>query len=347
MRKRILEYLRCPACSAPAWNCEAFEMTQDEVLTGRIICRSCGSWYPIVDAIAVVSTNLLLIKDGKDQLRSDWGHTYRFAADPLGDVIPPSNIAKLQQVQIEHYNKEARRYDREVSDSVFWRAVSALTVEQWGKESLFRNGITLEIGCGTGASTVQLAKQGCRVVAMDISLEAVKLARAKIQRLGSGEYVDFLVSEAESLPFSDGVFQSSIFTGVLHHVTSPEAVLKEISRTLCPAGVVCGYENNASAFRFLFDFLMKFKQLWHEEAGVHPMMLAKTFRKWGRQAGLDVTARSSVFLPPHFLNLFCLSIAKWLLAATDRFFGWIPWLKNQGGLLIISGVRAYDPVERD
>ena len=57
----------------------------------------------------------------------------------------------------------------------------------------------LELGCGTGNDAARLAAAGFSVVAVDLSSEAIKRARAK-----HGESVDFRVADmAAGLPFAD------------------------------------------------------------------------------------------------------------------------------------------------
>lgn len=77
----------------------------------------------------------------------------------------------------------------------------------------------LEIGCGQGTTAVWLAEQGYRVVACDISPEAVRQARQRAR--ASGVDVRFLVldalASATELPETDIVFTR----GVLHTFTTP------------------------------------------------------------------------------------------------------------------------------
>ncbi|HRY85804.1 MAG TPA: methyltransferase domain-containing protein [Candidatus Omnitrophota bacterium] len=341
MKTRLLRYLRCPHCQSAELGSHAFKTHDSEIESGLIICQTCRVWYPITETIPIVSTNPLLVEEIKKEMRAVWGHEFDFKNLVTSrNAASDQTFALTQREQIEHYNEEAVRYDAEIADTVFWRSVVDQTICQWARSEKVREGIILEIGCGTGASTVKLAKMGCRLIALDICLTAAKRALAKVRDQGLGENVDLLVTEAESLPFRHDIFTASVFTGVLHHVASPSQVLKEMSRVLKSGGWVYGHENNASAFRFLFDLMMKMKQLWHEEAGTHPLLESKKTKEWGRQAGLDIQTDSIVFLPPHFFNLLSQRTAQKLLRMTNKFFGWIPWLKDQGGLLIISGIKT-------
>lgn len=341
MNTRLIHALKCPDCQGVDLKTHAFQLAGDETENGMIICNSCHSWYPIVDSIPVVSVTPVVVDKWKQALRLKWGESFDFSSlKDTGSVPASSKAASAQQEQIEFYDQEANRYDAEITDTIFWRSFTKQTVHEWGASEKTRAGLVLEVGCGTGASTVALAKLGCRIVALDICLTAAKVAQAKIRDLGLSHAVDFIVSEAEALPFRPGLFQSCIFSGVLHHVSNPVEVLKQISSILSEGGEIYGHENNASAFRFIFDLLMKMNPLWHEEAGAHPLLESKKTKEWGRDAGLDIRTQSLVFLPPHFFNLFPQPLAETLLKLTNGFFGWIPWLKDQGGLMIISGTKG-------
>ncbi len=340
MKTSFLQYLLCPDCHGVDLRTNIFKGVEQKIESGLILCNSCRSWYPIVDSIPVVSTTPVIVNKWKQEIQKKWSNAFDFSGFKDASASLQSDAASsAQQEQIEFYDREAGRYDSEITDTVFWRSFAKHTTHKWASTEKARTGLVLEVGCGTGASTVALARSGCRVVALDICLSAAKVARDKIRGLNLTHAVDFIVSEAEALPFRPGLFQNCIFSGVLHHVASPIQVLKQISMALSNGGTLYGHENNDSAFRFFFDLLVKMKRLWHEEAGTHPLMKSREVKDWGRQAGLSIGAQSVVFLPPHFLNLFPQPIAENILLFTDRVLGWVPWIKDQGGLLIISGTK--------
>lgn len=340
MKASFLKYLQCPHCRSVELKVHSFRDVGGEIESGMIICGSCRVWYPVVDGIPVISKTPVLVDKWKKAIRAEWGRDFDFSTfkEPLLSVAD-AKASEDQEAQIEFYDHEADRYDEEITDTTFWRAFSKQTVHAWGVTPEAKAGVILEVGCGTGASTAALAGLGCRIVALDICLSTAKRAREKIRQRGLDAAVDFIVSEAEDLPFRPGLFKSSVFSGVLHHVSDPVRVLQQISAVLSEGGTIYGHENNASAFRFLFDLLMKMKQLWHEEAGTHPLMKAAEVKAWGKQAGLSVKVKSLVFLPPHFFNLFPQVLTEKLLSFSNILFGWIPWFKDQGGLLILTGTK--------
>lgn len=76
------------------------------------------------------------------------------------------------------------------------------------------NGLSLDVGCGTGFSTEIIRDTGLPVVGLDISEDMVGLARKK--------GLDVLVGDFKSLPFRSGVFQSAFSISTLQWITGKD-----------------------------------------------------------------------------------------------------------------------------
>ena len=97
----------------------------------------------------------------------------------------------------------------------------------------------LELGCGTGYFTRELARSGADVVAIDISPELLEVARAN----DSVPNIHYQIQNAYALGYSDAVFDSVVGSSVLHHLEIEEA-LRDIYRVLKPAGTIYFTEPN-------------------------------------------------------------------------------------------------------
>ena len=99
----------------------------------------------------------------------------------------------------------------------------------------FGNARVLEVGCGLGTDSRQFAINGASVVGVDLSINSVQLARKHFQVFETRG--DFIASDAEHLPFSDGSFDVIYSFGVLHHTPDTELAIEECYRVLKPGGV--------------------------------------------------------------------------------------------------------------
>jgi SAM-dependent methyltransferase len=97
----------------------------------------------------------------------------------------------------------------------------------------------LELGCGTGYFTRELARSGANVVAIDISPELLEIARTNC----SAPNIQYQIQNAYSLSYPDAMFDSVVGSSVLHHLEIQEA-LRNIYRVLKPAGGIYFTEPN-------------------------------------------------------------------------------------------------------
>lgn len=92
----------------------------------------------------------------------------------------------------------------------------------------------LDAGCGTGIYSVELARRGGCVKAVDYSSEMIGQARAKA--LKEGLHIDFIRADALKLPFPDGHFDLVISVCILCFLKERDAALLEMKRVLKPGG---------------------------------------------------------------------------------------------------------------
>jgi ubiquinone/menaquinone biosynthesis C-methylase UbiE len=89
----------------------------------------------------------------------------------------------------------------------------------------------LEIGCGIGTDTINFARAGANVTAVDISAESLNLAKKRAEIYGVSSSIKFLECNAEEL---DKVLPKCHYDlvysfGVIHHSPNPSAVLRAVT----------------------------------------------------------------------------------------------------------------------
>ena len=89
----------------------------------------------------------------------------------------------------------------------------------------------LDLGCGDGVLTLEIARLGCDVVGIDASKEMVEAARL------SG--VDAHLGDGSALTFV-GAFDAVFTNAALHWIQPPEAVISGVWRSLRPGGRFVG-----------------------------------------------------------------------------------------------------------
>jgi 2-polyprenyl-3-methyl-5-hydroxy-6-metoxy-1,4-benzoquinol methylase len=150
--------------------------------------------------------------------------------------------------------RSVNRLDNEIAHGRFLAAHGAGEVWNWESPAgrlrwerrvqilgtHLRPGMTiLEVGCGIGYFTGELARSGAEIVAIDVSPELLEIARANY----SAPNVRYEIQNAYDLSYPDAVFDSVVGSSVLHHLEI-EGALCEIYRVLKPGGRIFFTEPN-------------------------------------------------------------------------------------------------------
>ena len=99
----------------------------------------------------------------------------------------------------------------------------------------------LDVACGTGDITFDLARRGARATGLDVTLRMVQIASEK---RSTSVPAQFIVGDMMSLPFADGQFDLVTAGYGIRNVPSIEPALSEISRTLRPGGLFLSLDFN-------------------------------------------------------------------------------------------------------
>jgi ubiquinone/menaquinone biosynthesis C-methylase UbiE len=92
----------------------------------------------------------------------------------------------------------------------------------------------LDVGCGTGRFAVAMAPLVGHVTGVDLTPAMLDQART-LQANAGVSNIEWRQADVTAIPFADGAFTLVTCRNMLHHTTSPNAVLAEMSR-VCAAG---------------------------------------------------------------------------------------------------------------
>lgn len=98
----------------------------------------------------------------------------------------------------------------------------------------------LEIGCGLGTDTVNFARAGANVTAVDLSRTSLQLAEKRVRLEGLQDRVWFQEGNAEDLSYLSsirpGSFDLVYSFGVIHHTPHPDRAFRTVYDYLKPGG---------------------------------------------------------------------------------------------------------------
>jgi ubiquinone/menaquinone biosynthesis C-methylase UbiE len=109
----------------------------------------------------------------------------------------------------------------------------------------------LEVGCGTGAQTVTLARNspGARFVSFDRSIDSIVHARERITAAGLTN-VEFHQADLFELPFAAHSFDHVFVCFVLEHLAAPLDALRTLKGMLKPGGTITVFEGDHGSTYF-------------------------------------------------------------------------------------------------
>ena len=122
----------------------------------------------------------------------------------------------------EAYSDEA--YERDLNDHLLNRCEGdrSLVVPWLDTLRPLRSMKILEIGCGTGSSTVALAEQGATVVGIDVDEGAILVAKDRCRVYGITADIHVMSAEQIKREFQGEAFDLVIFFACLEHMTVGE-----------------------------------------------------------------------------------------------------------------------------
>ncbi len=135
-----------------------------------------------------------------------------------------------QYIGYEHIDKAysgERAYLIESRDKIIADECSRITAD----------GVLLDLGCGDGCLTVPLARNGTQIIAGDISNAMLRLLQDKAEHNGvSLDTVTLCRMNALDISLADNSVDCAIANSVLHLISTPETVIREIYRVLKTGG---------------------------------------------------------------------------------------------------------------
>ncbi len=150
------------------------------------------------------------------------------------------------------FSRVATRYDLmnviiSLGQDAFWRrrAVELLSPQQ--------GQLLLDVGAGTGDLSRQITRTApdCRIIAADLTLSMI-LQGKEAKRISNVEWV---VADAQALPFNQNTFQGTISGYLLRNVCDVDAALREQVRVIRPGSRLVILDTTPPQRNFLYSFI--------------------------------------------------------------------------------------------
>jgi len=172
----------------------------------------------------------------------------------------------------------------------------------------------LEAGCGAGFLTVDLARRGFQVTAVDAAPEMLEVAGGTLARNGLDAAVKLGQADVHALEFPEGSFDLVVALGVIPWLHSPAVALAELSRVLTPGGRLVVTSDNRARLNHLADPTFSpllgrprriLSDAWRRlrskpaDTRFHPHLIwTWRFRELVERAGLEVVSDQTVGFGP-------------------------------------------------
>jgi ubiquinone/menaquinone biosynthesis C-methylase UbiE len=104
---------------------------------------------------------------------------------------------------------------------------------------IFQDDSVLELGCGNGRYLFQFSKMSGKIIGVDISKTAIKIARSNL--LKKTLRPNFIIADITQIPFHNNSLDKIYFIDVLEHIPDDIKVMKETNRVLKKSGKTLFY----------------------------------------------------------------------------------------------------------
>jgi len=166
------------------------------------------------------------------------------------------------------------KFDEYISDYDVARR-SALIFDDLLRDVALGGLKVLEVGCGTGRFSRQIAQQKAQLTVLDIS---GNLANAVSAKLGC----EAAAGDACNLPFDDEAFDMVISSECIEHTADPLGAVAEMSRVCRVGGIVCLTTPNKLWYPILWlSEKLKVRKFAGPENWVFPWQVKKIMQRDG------------------------------------------------------------------
>lgn len=225
------ESMLCPACFGKL-TLESTEERLGTVHNGRLTCSSCGSEYPVVTGVALLSA---IDETWKPMIKE-----ILTRADIVTRRVSDGGFEQDREESSEEYRAAAT----DVMTTLLDEAFHGVRVGPGVK--------LLDVGAGVCETSARFADRGSDVVAMDVELSHLQYVNFwnedEVYHEGCplplrnpvvfDNYFTRVMGDIHRIPFDDGTFDVTFCRSTIHHLDDVRAAVREMCRVTRPGGSV-------------------------------------------------------------------------------------------------------------
>lgn len=206
-------------------------------------------------------------------------------------------------------------YNKDMLDSVIKRVMNdEVSIQSWELLHLTNEGEhILEIGCGSGETSLFLSKYGRKVCSLDYSNDAIELVNMA-QRATGFLCETFCLDASDNLPFGEQQFDMVFQAGLLEHFQKDEQIELLINWKKCCKRMLSLVPNAHSLAYRLGKYLAEKNKTWQYGLEIPQESLKEQFEKAGFINVREYTIgdeHALDFLPKdHYLYI---ALKQWML----------------------------------
>ncbi len=165
------------------------------------------------------------------------------------------------------------------------KALANLSLRPWSEfriqcllRHLPRGSRVLDVGCGTGWFSLELARAGFAVTGIDFSETSIELAKKTYQDAGPASIagsLEYIAADLECWEGPPEFFDAVSYVGLLHHIENPGLLIRRIKKALkaehyfvCMEPLAENFGASECAFALLVRTLLAASGAWFEELPV-------------------------------------------------------------------------------
>lgn len=154
-------------------------------------------------------------------------HSSPRKSEQARDTVIINELAWHEQEAQHRYSLDVFLYDPPMFDSVVCSGLAFLDIKPHEP--------VLDMGCGEGKESLELAARGSWVISTDLSYVQLSRARQLVRKHCPQADIHFVQANAEALPFMSEAFRIIYGKAILHHLDI-DASASEVKRLLQPKG---------------------------------------------------------------------------------------------------------------